>query len=699
MYTKDKESSSSSINLSDTEANNLNKTFNKKYNPHYINDNIFNSVKKLLKPLEEEAKRNDIPDFNNSTNTVHNLTNITLPPNVIEILSYNLPFTPSPWVHESEYTSYLHTPNINKLEEEFNSLIKDFDEYERRCKICYIFRGHTDNKDDFNPKFHIKSNKSVDFDPSDYEAIVIKNYLSNTRRLYTQEIEKHKIALIPIYNLSESKLSECRDFMTQNKLISSPTDKNLGVAVATKEQTHNIMLEEVNNASTYRIVTLDEANRAMKAYYKRVCELVIDDEKSETPFITQQQRKYIHSITPETSKYPIIYILWKVHKTPVKTRPIVPTIGFITSRISCLLDDWLKPIVDRIPTIIKSTNHLIHYLKTHKFPKHVSLASRDVTALYPSIPLQKGLDMVSEIIVEYNSKYNLGLKTDLIIELLRLVLNNNYFTYNDVMYLQTDGAPMGSAVSVIFAVIYMYALERNIVTEYKDKGLLLYYGRFIDDIIAIFINRGENEDHFWSEFDRQEKRISLTGSSSLSDVVMLDLTIYVGDLSKYDNKGNGYLLYRMFQKELNKYLYLHADSFHQWPTLKGYVKGELIRIGRNSCNIDHYNLYSKRFYERLLPRGFTPKMLDPIFNNINYNSITLPPSVTGVDDNKTVSVDKPIIFTTRLTPLTQELDIKTILHTHFDSNVASYLGSSRAMVSYRGNTTLGQLLKRDMRQT
>ncbi len=68
--------------------------------------------------------------------------------------------------------------------------------------------------------------------------------------------------------------------------------------------------------------------------------------------------------------------------------------------------------------------------------------------------------------------------TALIIELLRLVLTNNYFEANGVLFHQTWGLAMGTLMAVSAAVIYMARLEETVL---YTNGLL-FYRRFIDDI-------------------------------------------------------------------------------------------------------------------------------------------------------------------------------------------------------------------------
>ena len=67
------------------------------------------------------------------------------------------------------------------------------------------------------------------------------------------------------------------------------------------------------------------------------------------------------------------------------------------------------------------------------------------------------------------------------IELLSWVLNNNYFSFNNDIYLQIYGTAMGTPVAVEYANIVMYSIEYSLVDKYNPT----LYLRYIDDLFVI----------------------------------------------------------------------------------------------------------------------------------------------------------------------------------------------------------------------
>ena len=66
-----------------------------------------------------------------------------------------------------------------------------------------------------------------------------------------------------------------------------------------------------------------------------------------------------------------------------------------------------------------------------------------------------------------------------IIDLLTVTLNNMYFSFNDQVFRQKEGLPMGSNISGIMAVLFMDRLETIALSSHLSKRP---YRRYVDDI-------------------------------------------------------------------------------------------------------------------------------------------------------------------------------------------------------------------------
>ena len=94
----------------------------------------------------------------------------------------------------------------------------------------------------------------------------------------------------------------------------------------------------------------------------------------------------------------------------------------------------------------------------------------DVVALYPSIPIQEGIDCVVRFIQQHFGHIDmLGLSVDNINDLLTFVLNN-YLRFGDDVYRQ-EGVAMGNQLAPPLAIIFMHCLEEK-CSKQPVKSLL-----------------------------------------------------------------------------------------------------------------------------------------------------------------------------------------------------------------------------------
>jgi len=73
-----------------------------------------------------------------------------------------------------------------------------------------------------------------------------------------------------------------------------------------------------------------------------------------------------------------------------------------------------------------------------------------------------------------------------IIMLLESTLGQNYFTFQNQIYQPDKGVAMGSPVCGTVAEIFLQQLEKTHVKHLIDSKHLIFYVRYVDDIIIIY---------------------------------------------------------------------------------------------------------------------------------------------------------------------------------------------------------------------
>lgn len=189
-----------------------------------------------------------------------------------------------------------------------------------------------------------------------------------------------------------------------------------------------------------------------------------------------------------TWSFPEFYGIPK-HKAILALRPIVPSFRFATTNLSIFVSIELNKTVACLPTVAKNADSVVADLLSLDLPSDCELLSADVEALYPSIPIDLGIQVVSAMLYEFyprepnatsKKRTNRLALIDFLINGMTFILRNNMFTYDGTIYLQMQGTAMGSPFACAFANIFMFGLDCASLPV-----IVLYYKRYIDDVIAV----------------------------------------------------------------------------------------------------------------------------------------------------------------------------------------------------------------------
>ena len=100
---------------------------------------------------------------------------------------------------------------------------------------------------------------------------------------------------------------------------------------------------------------------------------------------------------------PLIYFLKKLHKNPISVRLIVSNINSPTNQLSAYINLLLKPIVDSCTQILKNSTQFINEIENiDSVPENSILVTVDIVSLYPSIPIEDSINVISKMLKDYN---------------------------------------------------------------------------------------------------------------------------------------------------------------------------------------------------------------------------------------------------------------------------------------------------------
>ena len=133
---------------------------------------------------------------------------------------------------------------------------------------------------------------------------------------------------------------------------------------------------------------------------------------------------------------------------------------------------------------------------------------------------------------------------------------------------------MGTNLAPILTNLYLTMLQEELkkkcVHDKKLKWPTLFQ-RFIDDGFGIMEGKKKDVKYWINQFNSLRKTITIDKWSFGNHVEFMDLYVYEGD--KF--YSSGILDFKIFQNDINRYMYIPYKSGHVSHTIKNYVFGKI----------------------------------------------------------------------------------------------------------------------------
>ena len=149
---------------------------------------------------------------------------------------------------------------------------------------------------------------------------------------------------------------------------------------------------------------------------------------------------------------PYFYGLPKTHKPDVPLRPIISSCNSVNHPLARWLASTLSPFVGTFSDahVSQSTDFLD---KVRNLPTcDAELLSFDVNALFTNVPLNDVLEFLERKLADRSD--DLPIPADRLMDLIRLYVSNNVFSFGNNFYRQVNGIAMGSPLAPALANLY-----------------------------------------------------------------------------------------------------------------------------------------------------------------------------------------------------------------------------------------------------
>jgi hypothetical protein len=500
-------------------------------------------------------------------------------------------------------------------------LVTYLERFQRDLFIKFIFNGSPDQREFDDNRLYISS---TDWEPKKSDIPAEIQHQVHQFKKYMLRIFRSKKSLTNLTVLQQQTMTTLRD---SPDLLVCKSDKNLGpIVVDRRRYVLHAFQDHLSDPNTYQSMNALTSFIHMRQVRQRILEFIAQFQHE----LDREDVIYLHRYLDSVKDpYPHFYLLWKIHKTPLKTRPIVSMSGSLLQGISCWLDRQLQPLCRQLDSFIASSWELVQDFQAHRATgiplTDGRLFTCDAVSMYTNIDTDHALSTIKGFL--RHSPMAEGMNEPAISAALDIVMRGNVFKFGNTFWKQLTGTAMGTPAAPMYATLYFGIRESRMPDRFRMR--LNLYKRYIDDVIGVWLGPADNT---WTDFQSWMNNFGQLRwtFSDLSDRVdFLDLTITIRDHQFHTT---------LFEKALNLYLYLPSHSTHPPGVLHGLIFGMLKRIHRLTSDPQDRMDFVRNFYTRLRRRGYSPAVLQPLFDKGCSDAAKSTKKPAPIDSDKTLFV-------------------------------------------------------------
>ncbi len=320
----------------------------------------------------------------------------------------------------------------------------------------------------------------------------------------------------------------------------------------------------------------------------------------------------------------------------LKSRPIVSCSGSLLEALGIWVDRKLQPLAQKQPAYFKNSWALKNdLLELGTLPANARLFTADAVSMYTNIPTDAAYIIIRTYLERYWKDEDRTFPWDAVSKGLNIIMRNNVFNFGDLCFKQLNGTEMRTAPGPSYATIYYGRHEAKMLPNHDSN--LLFYRRFIDDVIGIILV-DDNDEQFQADWRRLKtdmnkcRGLEWTFTEPSKKVDFMDMTVEIKD---------GRIVTTLYEKPMNLHLYIPPKSAHPPGLLPGMVFGTIFRI-YTLCSTDDDKLNRTRtFYKRLKARGWQTLDLLPHFKKAITVAKTYDPNKPRTDNSKDIFLHLP----------------------------------------------------------
>ena len=149
--------------------------------------------------------------------------------------------------------------------------------------------------------------------------------------------------------------------------------------------------------------------------------------------------------------------------------------------------------------------------------------SMEVVSLFTNVPLNRTIKIILKRVYE-EKLLATKLKKSTLKKLIKDTCMKTPFPSNDKVYKQIDGVSMGSSLGPVLANIIITELEKIVVSNLINSGMIKFYIRYVDD--PLFLAKEDDIDNIVQQFNAFDENLKFTTDKFTdTNVHFLDIKI------------------------------------------------------------------------------------------------------------------------------------------------------------------------------
>jgi len=342
----------------------------------------------------------------------------------------------------------------------------------------------------------------------------------------------------------------------------------------------------------------------------------------------------------------------------------------------------LKLLIPNISSHCRDTFQFLNSLpKT--IEDDVSFITFDVVSLYTNIPHDLGYRAIDYWIENYEDSIPIRFNKNMILNGLKLVLERNYFSFQDEIFLQVAGTAMGTKVAPTYASLVMGFLEIQMYMKlreiYPNAAYEIEHSwlRYLDDCWIIWRSEYGDCDKFYNIIQNLHPSIKFTKNMDRKSMNFLDVKV----IYDCDSKSIHTDIYRKLTDTMNFVPFNSAHPRHVLHNIPYNLANRIKRI------VSDKHVRDIRYHElkmRLLNLRYPNNLIDDAIHKAESHATKAKDQLhkTVIPFIRTYNKNNPDIFKEVIKPLSSTLPF---LRSFQNCELRSTFRQPRSLISILSN--------------